>query len=129
MSPFPVGTTDESPTTTAIKRAPFTTEVNSATPTVLTTAIRATPTTPNNAVRITPKTVAYKPTSTIPTTRAISPGNTDRPSPTPSGPQTFSTGISNMQLDGVHQYVSQCYCTIYYVYDVVEAYCYSFKCQ
>ena len=109
MSPVPVGTTDESPTTTAINRAPFTTEVNSAT---LTAVIRATPTTPNNAVRITPKTVAYKPTSTTPTTRAISPGNTDRLSPT-SGPQTFSTGISNMQLDGVHQYVSQCYCTMY----------------
>ena len=84
---FPVGTTDESPTTVAINRAPSTTEDNTAT---LTTVIRATPTTPNNTVRITPTTVANKPTS-----------DTDRSFPTPSGPQT-GTGISNMQLDGVH---------------------------
>ena len=109
MPPFPVGTT------AAINRAPSTAEDNSATPT-----------TPNNAVRMTPTTIANRPTHA---TRAISPGNTDRVSPTPSGPQTFSTGIFNMQLDGVHQYVSQCYCTIYYVYDVVEVHCYSFKCQ
>ena len=91
MPPFPIGTT------AAINRASSTAEDNSATPT-----------TPNNAVRMTPATVANRTTYT---TRAISPGN--RLSPTPSGPQTFSTGISNMQLDGVHQYVSRCYCTIY----------------
>ena len=117
MSLVPVDTTDVYPTSDAINRAPSVTEDNSAT---LITAIRATPTTPNNAVRI---------TSTTPTTRAISPGNTGRPSPTPSGPLTFSTGIFNMQFDGVHLYVSQCFCAIYYVYDVVEVHCYSFKCQ